>query len=210
MAASFIAVAFSAGFATSRTCNVPTGTADGDVMVAFTTNNSLATDPLTPPSGWTAIDGVTSTNVRMEAFYRVASSEPASYTWTWAGAHNHDVVTLTYRGVQAPSVDANATDSGVTVIDAPTVTTTGSDAMLVCGALHPNGGSWTETGGGMTGRRTSGRCCAFDEVIASAGATGTRELDTDTATNANMAAFSVVMEEQAVLAGGGNGWGVVV
>lgn len=210
MAASFVGSEFSAGFTTSRTCSVPTGTADGDVMIAFTTNNSLPTEPLTPPAGWTAIDGVTSTNVRMEAFYREASSEPASYVWTWASAHNHDVVILTYRGVEAPSVDANSTATGATIINAPTATSVGDGAMLACGAMHPNGGTWTETGALMTGRRTSGRCCAFDQVIASAGATGTRTLDTDTGVSANMAAFSVIMEEAAVAASGGIGWGVVL
>lgn len=199
------------GWGSTRTASVPSGTVDGDVMLAFTSNNNTSTEPLTAPSGWTLLDEQNSTNVEMECWYRVASSEPASYVWTWSGNHNHNVVIATYRDVGAPNWWETNAASAVTIITTTDVEALAADAILVCAAMHPNGGTWTETGGLMTARNTSGRLAVWDQVLAASGPTGTRTLDTNTPTNANMASAAVVMEAAAPApSGGASGWGIIL
>ncbi len=71
------------------TINAPTGTASGDVLFACIVGTS-ATD-FTPPSGWSTLialnNGDGTAPVGEAVFYKVAgASEPASYTFTSAGA----------------------------------------------------------------------------------------------------------------------------
>ena len=62
--------------------NVPSGVSDGDIMyVALVTDQDF---PWAVTSGWTQVDSqVTSSSSRTTLFYRVASSEPASYTFSF-------------------------------------------------------------------------------------------------------------------------------
>ena len=63
---------------TTLVINKPSGTADGNLLVAFVghSNNSGYG---TPPAGWTL--GVR--NFRAECYWKVASGEGADYTWTF-------------------------------------------------------------------------------------------------------------------------------
>lgn len=70
---------------------VPTGTADGDLLFAFV---SVGTGVITPPAGWTAMFSVDTSM----AYRRVASSEPASYTWTVGGSPGRGGIIATVRG----------------------------------------------------------------------------------------------------------------
>lgn len=64
------------------TINVPTGVQDGDVMIAFLRCGTAA---LTMPAltGWTSLDifNTAGQNPSGRSYFRIASSEPASYTW---------------------------------------------------------------------------------------------------------------------------------
>lgn len=63
------------------TIPVPSGVADGDLLVAVICPN--ATAGLIPPSGWTIwLDHANTNTPKMGVYYRYASSEPASYDWT--------------------------------------------------------------------------------------------------------------------------------
>ena len=71
---------------TSITINVPPGTADGDLMVAVLSNGStMSGRSLSSYSGWTLAAEAASTGSApsLEVLYRTASSEPASYTFTF-------------------------------------------------------------------------------------------------------------------------------
>lgn len=77
------------GTSSTLTVNVPSGTVNGDVMVAAigVQAATLSNATISTPSGWTQrgttqqINGIQS----LAVFTRVASSEPASYTWTFTG-----------------------------------------------------------------------------------------------------------------------------
>jgi hypothetical protein len=64
----------------------PTGTVDNDLMVAVVEGYLPVT--LTAPTGWLLVAGpvADSTGLYSWCYQKVASSEGASYTWTWSGA----------------------------------------------------------------------------------------------------------------------------
>jgi len=97
--------------ASSETINKPGGVASGNVLVATIT--AAGTGAITPPSGWTQIQDVTTT-LRQTAYYRVAgSSEPSSYTWTLGGARLASGGIAAYSGVDGSvPIDASAAASG--------------------------------------------------------------------------------------------------
>ena len=133
---------------------VPTGTVEGDVMVATIASRPSSTN-FTTPVGWTVLantaatlpgDGITS---RMASYWRVATaSEPASYTWPFSAAS--DGVTgsiVSFSGVDTGNpVDVSATTttpSGYTH-SAPSVTTTLANTMLVSShAFTSSTSGWT-------------------------------------------------------------------
>lgn len=90
-------------FGPNTTFSVPSGTADGDLMVlAITTGQGGAT----APAGWTLLGYANSGGgscSTMYVYYRVASSEPASYTFTRDGTAAGCLTTCaTYRNASTP------------------------------------------------------------------------------------------------------------
>jgi hypothetical protein len=82
--------------ATTITINVPSGTADGDLLIAVLTAPAGGTT-WTTPSGWTV--GITASQGRT-VFYKTASSEPASYTFTSSTSVTNQGYILTYRNAR--------------------------------------------------------------------------------------------------------------
>jgi len=82
--------------------NVPAGTVDGDVMLSFRAINSITTTD-SPPAGWTLIGEINhdiTQALKSAVYYRVASSEPASYAWSHDSTNRRQcVVCQTWRGV---------------------------------------------------------------------------------------------------------------
>jgi hypothetical protein len=76
------------GTASSMVINVPAGTVNGSVMVAVISNRGSQT--INTPVGWSLIrtttGGAFDSTPQLSTFYRVASSEPASYTWTFSAS----------------------------------------------------------------------------------------------------------------------------
>ena len=77
------------------TLGVPAGIADGDILLAFVVVDFGSNVPAAP-SGWTLLDSQ-ATGPSVASYYRVASSEPASYNWTLANAGVGSMVA--YSGV---------------------------------------------------------------------------------------------------------------
>ena len=69
---------------TSVVVTLPSEVTDGDVLIAVT--NGYTGDVFVPPTGWTFL-GVfdDSTGLRSRAYKKIAASEPANYTFTFAG-----------------------------------------------------------------------------------------------------------------------------
>jgi hypothetical protein len=165
----------------SITINKPAGVVDGDVMIASIAQG-LVSSPLTitgSPAGWTLVRQVQSgvTNVFGIAVYsRVASSEPASYTWTFSKALNSAGGISAYVNVDTTTpVDI---ETGATGTPA-SITTTQPGEMIVASYMG-SGASFTPAAG-MTERvdRTSGSTNIAtveqaDVVQAVAGPTGSK------------------------------------
>jgi hypothetical protein len=136
--------------ALSITINVPTGTLDGDVMVAEIMA-SIGNTTISTPTGWTQVPTIspkingTTAGIRSAMFYRVANSEPASYQWNFGTSQRGSGVIASFRGVDnttpGDSVGTNASSTGA-AITLPSYTTASNNAWLIgSGAL----GSSTET-----------------------------------------------------------------
>jgi hypothetical protein len=112
--------------------NVPAGTADGDVMVAMVltgTGTTAATQ-----ASWTTLDSQT-TGPTARSFYRIASSEPASYTFTVVDAQTSTGAIVTYSGSHATTpINQHAAYNrltSTTSISATTVTPSVDNCMIV-------------------------------------------------------------------------------
>ena len=91
---------------TSLAINVPSGISNGDVMITVLELNAAVT--ITQPGGWTNVGSgfpvTNGTNV-LDAWYRVASSEPASYTWTF-GSAKCNIGCIAYSGRWRPRAES--------------------------------------------------------------------------------------------------------
>lgn len=132
----------------SISVSVPTGTQDGDVMIAavyadFDTNGAEST-------GWTEILTIAEEPfIAARMFYRVASSEPSSYTWTrdnTAQDFGFGVGHFTFRDVDTSGgspidVAQKGTDpSPDGSLTMPSVSTSGTASILTfCAAYRGSG-----------------------------------------------------------------------
>jgi hypothetical protein len=112
--------------ATTITINVPTGTANGDLLIAVLTAAGAGSTTWTTPSGWTV--GITASQGKT-VFYKTASSEPASYTFTASGSDTHQGYILTYRNAQF-GVGGTVSTSASSPAVAPAITTTAANAII--------------------------------------------------------------------------------
>lgn len=143
--------------AQSLVINKPAGVVDGDVMIAVISS----TGTYTPPSGWTSLGALTP-SYRAEAWYRVASGEGASYTWSLADTDGVSAVGIiaAYFGQDLTvtiDADAEQANAASTSAVAPSVTATIPGDMLVCaftsGNVDGTGGTNSSTPpAGMTER----------------------------------------------------------
>lgn len=189
------ATATASGGPLSITVAVPIGTVDGDVMICGV-NAGVAT--MTPPAGWTAIDGYMSGFTRYW-WYRVASSEPASYAWTNASFGSGRATIATYRGVTASPIGptSKATVQEVTgsptskSITLPSITPTSDGAEIVWAMVENGSGApetWTLPAITEDYKLTGTRAVAVVRTSATnGGATGARVM-----TYSNVGGFSML------------------
>lgn len=150
------------GDSTSLAISKPSGTAEGDYLVAsIAFDREGGTPTITPPSGWTAIQSEYSSASLWTGYKLAGASEGSSYTWSFSGdsrAIAGGIVTI--RGVNAPSQSSERVNSATKNHTASGVTVTSANALLVFGVaiggwqqnFDPPSG-WTERvdqGGGWT------------------------------------------------------------
>lgn len=114
--------------------NVPTGTINGDLLLWWVACASSGT--YTFPAGWTVIHTGTSggsPNVNVGLAWRVAASEPATYTVTQSLGATVDGVMIGYFSAKPSFEGPSAASSAGTpaTAAAPSVTTTFPNEMLV-------------------------------------------------------------------------------
>jgi len=172
---------------TNLTINKPSGTASGHVLLAIISNPTSKV--ITPPSGW-ATHQTGSVCVYTKA---AGGSEPATYSWTWAGAQGANGVIVVYSGVDTTTpVEVLGQQGGSsTTATAPSVTTTGVNRMIVSG-FYANAFTTISTPTGTTSRafvQGDGRGSsppttrAVEHEAASAGATSSKSATLGTSTS---------------------------
>lgn len=167
---------------TSLVIPVPTGVQNGDVMLAAiavrggsgVTNMAIA--------GWTNLFTTNqSTNVQLSVFFKVASSEPTSYTATWMGSFNAAGGIYAASGAQTgtPLSGNQANAASVNVI-APSISPSGPALLIFVGGMSA-GATFTPPPTMLERldvKSTAGAANAAlefaDEILTTGGATGTR------------------------------------
>lgn len=118
--------------------NVPSGVANGHLLIACVFKADDGVHTLTAPAGWTLIGSAdASANIQSKMYYRVASSEPANYTWTISAAGIWGVSQLAFSGVDTSSpINASASNSSTTTdpYSCPNLTTTLATNVISFGA----------------------------------------------------------------------------
>ena len=168
----------------------PTGTLDGDIMLAgvfayYGTSFDPDTDmTLTPPAGWTLIDmnqvttGTINEYGRLWVYWKRAASEGSSYDFLHEGTNGYVTqgVIAAYSGSSSSGspIDVYSKTAGTgTAATYTGVTTTSGNDKLVLLAHNWTGSTTLTPPTGMT-ERFDATAYAADETITSAGATGTR------------------------------------
>lgn len=156
---------------TTIAVNVPTGTANGDLLILMVMSNS---GTWTTPSGWTV--WLASANNRA-IYYRTASSEPASYTITQGSSTTASACMLAYQNA---AIDVMGTiTAGNTSPNTATAITTTANNTIVFDYVASNDASLTfSTPSGYTSLASDSDATApsyalFYKTQATAGTTGT-------------------------------------
>ena len=132
--------------ATSIAINVPPGTANGDVMVAFISARTNSSNVITAPSGWTLLrrDGFNADPfVTVAVYTRSASSEPASYTWTLNSTVNIAGAIASYfncSGVEVHNGQGNSSGTFSSIAPGVTIGAANTSDVLL-DAYSPSAGN---------------------------------------------------------------------
>jgi hypothetical protein len=183
------------GTNTTISGNVPANVVDGNLMLAFALSGAPDNPAsITNPAGWTSIileTGVDGLYFRPYSLsYRVANSEPSSYSWTVTSGATDDAVAI----IRVTGANTSSPISGTPVVDhhltttptSPSVTTAHANALGVFGfcvhdgwSLNAQDAGYPSGTSGVFARRSrqysGGVVFALaTQVIASAGATGSK------------------------------------
>jgi hypothetical protein len=163
--------------------NKPTGTASGDIMV-YVVYFEPDTTTISITGSFTSLFSLANTGAfKLEVFARRAGgSEPATFTVSnstggnqWRAAVGVAYSGGTGTGTLLDLANGSQADGALnTAQTAPSITTTGTDRMLVFGYGNFSGTNMTAAAGAATNLRGSlGGCALVDALRAAAGATGT-------------------------------------
>jgi hypothetical protein len=136
---------------TSLIGTLPAGTVNGDALYAcvFTCGTSTNPNITGVPAGWALLDTTTVTNGRMSVYWKIAASEPSTWTWT-TGANATgviEVVAVSNPGNPTTPTDVSAiqVNSAGLAIVAPSITPTSVNSLVIgfFGARATAGTSFT-------------------------------------------------------------------
>lgn len=117
----------------SYSCNKPSGTIAGDVLLAHQKGSASLAAMTVPVGGatWLPLASVTGGSVYGKVWWKVAgSSEPTSYTFTQGASSYGGVVIVAIQdaAATAPIFASTATGTGAN-IDTPSITPAGADDL---------------------------------------------------------------------------------
>lgn len=195
MTIAFRAAAVAANGAAPTSIGVakPTGTTDGDLLLAFVVI-SADKEISAAPDGWallaSANTGTATGDCRHHAYWKIAAGEGSSYTWTFSGTADTAAAVLAYSGASSDNpVQTSATQLMAGSSDdhtAPSVTpSTASTWAVYAIGVNPvyDGNTTFTTPSGLTARAeadpgagTTNRAVlkVFDQALSSAAATGAK------------------------------------
>ncbi len=201
--------------ATTLVIAKPTGTVEGDFLIAQITVKGLAAGAITPPTGWcTAGDACSistnapartnGTGISQAVYYKFAgASEPATYTWTFPSSLRASGGIISYQGVDvtqpfdvastsATNASTTPTATGVTTVTPQTkiVSFFGVNISTTFGAPATAGTEQYDVRNGTSGGAIGPSSSGYDTTQATAGATGTKSV---TATSAEWIAHLVAL-----------------
>lgn len=190
---------------TSLACNVPAGTVDDDALIATVSTLHASTHTHTTPSGWTLIaseETTSSTRLRNSIYRRVASSEPASYSFDFSAAVEDALVTISrVAGIDtAAPIDAfgSTGDLSLSAPASPSVTTSVDDSLILAFVSHLISSTTDTVPAGMSSEfsLTSESGSTFRSSLArvdqpSAGASGAKSWTLSEARRANVFTIAV-------------------
>lgn len=153
----------SAPNATSIACDVPTGVADDDLLIAWVMHRE-GLGAITAPSGWSLVSETQAGTFSqwLACYTRTASSEPASYTWSGSASSRKAamMIALTSSGPGPLTVEDSDSQGanpagGSSSHDIPALTKTSSagDSIMVTAAccVYGEGGDWSASTGTVWG-----------------------------------------------------------
>jgi uncharacterized protein YoxC len=174
---------------TSVVINKPANVQDGDILIAFVTgfrSTSATAGDITAPTGWNLINRqAISTRYKVGIFWKRASSEGATYTFTSASSTQMQGVISAYRGCKSTGnpyeVLSNTLyeTSGTIVRAASMITTRGGGAIIWAGWYYVSGVISLAEPSGFTSRgvelNTNNAVRFADLLNASAQITGNKD-----------------------------------
>jgi hypothetical protein len=163
-----MAIAFKEAASGTATVTIPGLTADGDLMLVFAYNAGAT---ITVPGGWSTLWNFNwGGGATLVMAYRIASSEPASYTFTGASVSR----IITYSGVASVGASSHEEYAGAAITNPSHsgITRTASDSMVVSHILGPSTPTYTPPTGFTERQDTGGVEVAERQYTGSGGATG--------------------------------------
>ena len=174
------------------TLNKPSGVVDGDLLFTVIATDGSAVGLVQTLSGWTAMGfnplRPTTDGQRVYVFWKIASGEGASWTWSTDTNNGNDWTgtVVAYSGQNATwntdtahsTVNSSANSSPVSVSDSGVTTSLDNTLLLYIGAGDPNtnnSGSWSDPSGYTAGSQSYANYAPLmfaDKVQATAGASG--------------------------------------
>lgn len=177
---------------TTLAINKPSGTIQGDLMIAFMSSGGTATNRTwSTPSGWTELVDQNNPPNFLAAYKVAGASEGSSYTFTMSSTANDKAGTiLTYRRATYDVISSLA--SGGSSLTLSSIAASSANSVLIAALFVPSASQTITQSGGSTmtvkvtdndGNSPSFR--VFDESV-SAGATGTRSFSLGGSTTAGL------------------------
>ena len=180
--ASFSATDTGATAVTQIEVTKPSGTAEGDYLVAFVSKDSTTGTGWTLPSAWNQVSNSTGgpAQHKLHADKTAGGSEPATYIFEHDDSDNMRAAMLRITGAAASGqLETFLTNdtSGANPL-CPSITTSGANRLILLVVFQDQNGSLTQPAGSTLVTSSGGSTISISvaaKVQASAGSTGTAE-----------------------------------
>lgn len=109
---------------------IPSSVVNSDFMTVVLSFN-LNPGTITAPGVWSEIEAETGADPYLRVYTRVASSEPASYTWSWVNSVIPSAILVVVAGGGAFNVDGRTRTASSATASFPSITPTVSAALVL-------------------------------------------------------------------------------